>query len=103
MSGTTFNIHNISPYLGALGLLGTLTLLGTTAMVLWRYRTARINGFQWQLRNWRLKQISAVACLFFLAMSASYWVIQEPWGWVYLLVAVKCGTWWFRRAVSRGA
>lgn len=103
MSGTTFNIHTISPYLGALGLLGTITLLAATAMVMVRYRVGRINGLRWQLRNWRLKQISAVACLFYLAMSASYWVIQEPWGWVYLLVAVKCGTWWFGRAVGRGA
>ena len=102
MSGTTFNIHYVSPYLGVLGLLGTLTLLAATATVMRRYRASRVNRFQWHLRNWRLKQISAIACLFFLAMSASYWVIQEPWGWVYLLVAFKCGTWWFRRAISRG-
>jgi hypothetical protein len=101
MSGTTL-IHYVSPYLGVLGLLGTLTLLAANATVLWRCRDSRVNRFQWHLRNWRLKQISAVACLFFLAMSASYWVIQEPWGWVYLLVAFKCGTWWFRRAFSRG-
>jgi hypothetical protein len=102
MSGTAFNIHNVSPYLGAVGLLGTIILLVTTAMILWRYRSSHANSFQGHVRNWRLKQISAVACLFFLAMSASYWVIQEPWGWVYLLVAVKCGTWWFRRVITRG-
>ncbi len=102
MSGTTFNMHTLSPYLGALGLLGTITLLAITAIVMWCYRDSRANGFQWQMRNWRLKQISAIACLFFLAMSASYWVIQEPWGWIYLLVTIKCGTWWFRRAISRG-
>ena len=89
MSGTAFNIHIVSPYLAALGLLGTIILLAATAMVMWRYRASRSNRFQWHVRNWRLKQISAVACLFFLAMSASYWVIQEPWGWVYLLVAFK--------------
>jgi len=100
MSGTAFNVHNLSPYLGALGLLGTIILLAAAAMVMWRYRHAR--GFQRHVRNWRLKQISAVACLFFLAMSASYWVIQEPLGWIYLLVAFKSGTWWFRRAISRG-
>ena len=102
MSGTAFNIHKVSPYLSALGLLGTILLLATTAMLLWQYRASRANSFHWRVRNWRLKQVSAVACLFFLAMSASYWVIQEPWGWVYLLVSVKCGTWWFRRALSRG-
>ena len=102
MSGTTFNMHTVSPYLGALGLLGTLILLATTAEVLWRYRASRANSFQWHIRNWRLKQIFAVACLFFLAMSASYWVIQEPLGWIFLLLAFKCGTWWFHRATSRG-
>jgi hypothetical protein len=25
-------------------------------------------------------------------------VIQDAWGWIYLLVAFKTGTWWFRRA-----
>ena len=102
MSGTAFNVHNLSPYLGALGLLGTIILLAAAAMVMWRYRAGRARGFQRHVRNWRLKQISAVACLFFLAMSASYWVIQEPLGWIYLLVAFKSGTWWFRRATSRG-
>ena len=102
MSGTAFNIHTLSPYLGAFGLLGTILLLVITGIVLWRYRTGRVNGFQWRIRNWRLKQICAVACLFFLAMSASYWVIQEPLGWIYLLVAAKGGTWWFRRAIIRG-
>ena len=102
MSGTAFNVHNLSPYLGALGLLGTIILLAAAAMVMWRYRASHANGFQRHVRNWRLKQISAVACLFFLAMSASYWVIQAPLGWIYLLVAFKSGTWWFRRAISRG-
>jgi hypothetical protein len=102
MSGTAFNIDYVSPYLGALGLLGTVILLVTAAMVMWRYRASQANSFHRHVRNWRLKQISAVACLFFLAMSASYWVIQEPWGWIYLLVAFKSGTWWFRRAISRG-
>jgi hypothetical protein len=102
MSGTAFNVHNLSPYLGALGLLGTIILLAAAAAVMWRYRVGHVRGFQRHVRNWRLKQISAVACLFFLAMSASYWVIQEPLGWIYLLVAFKSGTWWFRRAISRG-
>lgn len=102
MSGTAFNVHNLSPYLGALGLLGTIILLAAAAMVMWRYRASHTNGFQRHVRNWHLKQISAVACLFFLAMSTSYWVIQEPLGWIYLLVAFKSGTWWFRRAISRG-
>ena len=103
MSGTIFNTFNLLLYLGGLGILGTIALLIATGRVMWLYRNSRISSFQWYLRNWRLKQLSAIACLFFLAMAASYWVIQEPLGWVYLLVAFKAGTWWFRRAISRGA
>ncbi|HVB75477.1 MAG TPA: hypothetical protein VNE38_18175 [Ktedonobacteraceae bacterium] len=102
MTGIAFNIHDFSPYLGALGLLGTIILLATAGTVFWRYRDCRVGSFQWRVRDLRLKQVTAVACLFFLAMAASYWVIQEPLGWVYLLVAFTSATWWFRRAISRG-
>ena len=102
MSGTIFNIDTLSLYLTGLGILGTAALLIATGTVMWLYRDSRISSFQWHLRNWRLKQLSALACLFFLAMAASYWVIGEPLGWVYFLVACKTGTWWFRRAISRG-
>ena len=102
MSDTIFNTFNFSLYLGGLGILGTIALLAATGTVMWMYRNSRFSSFEWYLRNWRLKQLSAIACLFFLAMAASYWVIQGPLGWIYLLVAFKTGTWWFRRAISRG-
>ena len=102
MNSAIFNIDNLPLYLTGLGILGTITLLTATGTVLWLYRNSRISSFQWHLRNWRLKQLSAIACLFFLAMAASYWVIEQPLGWIYLLVAFKAGTWWFRRAISRG-
>ncbi len=103
MGTATFNIHLLSPYLAGLGIFGTAVLLLATALVTWYYRDSRIQSYNWHLRNWRLKQLSAIACLFFLAMAASYWVIQEAWGWIYLLVAFKTGTWWFRRAINRRA
>ena len=102
MSGAIFNIDNLSLYLFGLGILGTTALLIATGTVMWLYRDSRMSSFQWYLRNWHLKQLSALACLFFLAMAASYWVIEEPLGWIYLLVACKTGTWWFRRTISRG-
>ncbi len=100
MGANIFDIHSLSPYLGGVGIFGTITLLVATGCVIWQYRDSRIQSFRWRLRNWRLKQLSAVACLFFLAMSASYWIIQEPWGWICLLVAFKTGTWWIRKATS---
>ncbi len=95
----TFNPHLLSPYLLGLGIGGSLSLLAATALVMWHYRDSRVQSFDWLLRNWRLKQLSAVACLFFLAMAASSLVIQDAWGWIYLLVALKTGTWWFHRAI----
>jgi hypothetical protein len=102
MVATIFNTQLLSSYLLGLGISGTVTLVVATAMVMRRYGNSPIQSYNWRLRNWRLKQLSAVACLFFLAMAASYWVIQDAWGWIYLLVAFKTGTWWLRRATSRG-
>jgi hypothetical protein len=103
MGTNTFNPHLLSPYLSGFGIGGAVALLVATGLVLWNYRDSRVQSFNWYLRNWRLKQISAVACLFFVAMAASSWVILDAWGWVYLLVAFKTGTWWFRRALSQRA
>ncbi|HJT57144.1 MAG TPA: hypothetical protein VJ761_11665 [Ktedonobacteraceae bacterium] len=102
MDAGTFDSGTLSPYLFGLGIAGTIVLLAVTGLVLWHYRGSRIQSFNWRLRGWRLKQLSAVACLFFLAMAASYWVIEEPWGWFYLILAFKTGSWWLRIAVSRG-
>jgi uncharacterized BrkB/YihY/UPF0761 family membrane protein len=96
-----FNIQLISFFLLGLGISGTITLVVVTGLVLRRYTESPIQSFNWRLRNWRLKQLSAIACLFFLAMAASYWVIQDAWGWIYLLAAFKTGMWWLRRATSR--
>jgi len=91
----------LSLCLGGLGIIGTATLATSAAIVLWHYRYTRQWSFRWQRRNWCLTQISAIATFFFLAMTASYGVIGEPWTWLYLLFACKTGTWWLRFAVSR--
>jgi hypothetical protein len=103
MGTNTFNPHLLLPYLTGLGIGGTVALLVATGLVMWQYRESRVQSFNWHLRNWRLKQISAIACLFFVAMAASAWVIQDAWGWVYLIVALKTVTWWVRRAISQRA
>ncbi len=102
MDAGTFNPEMLSPYLFGFGIVGTAALLAITGLVLWQFHGSPMQSFNWRLRNWRLKQLSAVACLFFLAMAASYWVIQEPWGWFYVILAFKTGSWWLRIAVSRG-
>src|SRR5947207_8378980 len=89
--------------LGTLGILGTATLLIFTALVMWNYRDTRLQSFRWRLRNWRLMQLSAVACLFFLAMTASYGILGEVWTWLYLIAAFKTGSWWLRYSISRRA
>jgi len=101
MAGSIFNTQLISFFLLGLGISGTITLVVAVGLVMRRYSDSPIQSFNWRLRNWRLKQLSALACLFFLAMAASYWVIQDAWGWIYLLVAFKTETWWLRRATSR--
>ncbi len=101
VANSIFNTHLISFFLLVLGISGTITLVVVTGLVIRRYNDSPIQSFNWRLRNWRLKQLSAIACLFFLAMAASYWVIQDALGWIYLLVAFKTGMWWLRRATSR--
>ena len=88
-------------FFGALGILGILTLLTATGCVLWLYRGAGRRSFHWHLRKWRLKQLSALACLFFLAMAASYGVLHEFWGWFYLMGAFEAGLWWLRAIIGQ--
>ena len=93
----------LSLCLGALGIIGTTVLITSTGMVMWHYRGARIWSFRWQWRNWRLLQISAIATFFFMAMTASYGILDQPWAWLYLIIACKTGTWWLRCAINRRA
>ena len=93
----------LSLCLGALGIIGTAILATSACLVMWHYRGTRLWSFRWQWRNWRLMQLSAIATLFFLAMTASYGILGEPWAWLYLIVACKTGTWWLRCIISRRA
>ena len=101
MTNSIYSTQYISFCLLILGISGTFALIMGTGLVFHRYGTSSIQNFNWRLRNWRLKQLSAIACLFFLAMAASYWVLQDAWGWIYLLFAFKTGQWWFRNMVRQ--
>ncbi len=89
--------------LGILGTVGIIVLLTLTGMILYFYRGSRMGSFRWHLRNARLKQLSALSCMFFFAMAASYTVIHEAWAILYIIFAFKTGTWWLRYAVSQRA
>lgn len=91
----------LSLCLGGLGIIGTAILATSAAIILWQYRDTRQWNFRRHWRTWRLIQVSAIATFFFLAMTASYGILGEPWTWIYLLIACKTGTWWLRLAVSR--
>ena len=97
--------QTLSLCLGVVGILGTLTLLVAAGLVSWHYRSNRIRNYRWRWRqrNWRLKQITAIACLFFLAMTASYGILGEVWTWLCLIAAFKTGSWWLRYSISRRA
>ncbi|MFL5625598.1 MAG: hypothetical protein ACJ788_08380 [Ktedonobacteraceae bacterium] len=89
--------------LSILGIIGIGALVTTGVLLLWYYRGTSFWSFRWHLRTWRLMQLSAIACLFFLAMAASYAVLGQVWAWLYLIAAFKAGTWWLRCVISRRA
>ncbi|GAC1430558.1 MAG: hypothetical protein PVS3B3_10660 [Ktedonobacteraceae bacterium] len=89
--------------LGVLGAVGMVALLTLTTMIFYFYRGSRMGSFRWHLRNVRLKQLSALSCMFFFAMAASYGVIHEAWAILYIIFAFKTGTWWLRCAVNARA
>jgi hypothetical protein len=97
------NAYALSLCLAILSIISILILLALSAATLWHYRGSRIGSFRWYLRNLHLKQISAIACLFFLAMAASYGILQEAWALVYLIIAIQTGAWWLRFAINQRA
>jgi hypothetical protein len=101
MTNSIYSTQYFSLCLLILGISGTFALILSTGLVFRRYGTSSTQNFNSLLRNWRLKQLSAIACLFFLAMAASYWVLQDAWGWIYLLFAFKTGQWWFSHVIKR--
>lgn len=95
------NTQTLSLCLSIFGIAGTLMLVGLAGVILWYFRGNQIGSFRWQLRNAYLKQLSVLACLFFLAMTASYGVLHEIWAVLYFVIACKTGTWWLRFTISQ--
>jgi hypothetical protein len=87
--------------LGILGILGLASLLTLSLLILQHYQGEAERSYRRSIRNLRLKQITAITCLFCLAMTASYGIIHNVWGLIYLLLALKTATWWFRFVVMQ--
>src|SRR5436853_4217264 len=86
--------------LDTLGPVGTVTLLIITGVIMWRYRNSPLRSFRHHWRNVRLKQLSALACLFFLAMTESYGVLRNALAFIYLIAAFIMVAWWLRLVLS---
>jgi hypothetical protein len=93
--------QTLSISLGIAGPVGLLTFLIMAAIVTRHYWGSRTGSLRWHTRNLRLKQISAIASLFCLAMAGSYGILQEAWAFIYLIIAFKTATWWVRIAISQ--
>jgi hypothetical protein len=84
-----------------LGIIGLAMMLILSALTLNRYQDCRLGSPRWRVRNIHLKKICALSSLFFLAMAASYTVLQEAWALLYLVFAFKAGAWWLRFSLER--
>jgi hypothetical protein len=101
--GKVVDTQILSLSLNIFGGAGFVVLLLMAVKVLRQYRGSNTGSFRWHLRNLYLKQICALACLFFLAMAASYGVLQEPWAFLYLVIGFKTGTWWLHFVLDQRA
>ncbi|GCE24595.1 hypothetical protein KDA_00790 [Dictyobacter alpinus] len=83
------------------GILGLIFLSIASIRIFWYYRDCRPGSFRWHIRNHYLKQIAAVACLFCLAMAASYSLLWQAWAILYIIISFKIGTWWLRLTIDQ--
>ena len=95
------DLQTLSISLGIVGPLGLLTFFIMAGIVIRHYWGSHTGSLRCHTRNLRLKQISAIASLFCLAMAGSYGIIQEAWACIYLIIAFKTGTWWVRITISQ--
>lgn len=97
------NMHTLSFCLTLFGLLGLSVFIVIGGVVLYFYRGCSEGSFRWHVRNRYLKQVSALICLFCLAMAASYSLLTEAWALLYFVLACKAGTWWLRIVIDQHA
>ena len=94
------NVQALVVFVEPLALAGTLATAMIAILIFWRYRDSLPPGRLWRRRNWRIQQLLALAALFYIALAATSLVLSDLWGWLYLMLAIKAGTWWLRRALT---
>jgi hypothetical protein len=97
------NMSILAMCLTLFGMLGLLLLSVISLHIFWLYRSCQMGTFRWHIRNHYLKQVAAIACLFCVAMAASYGILMEAWALLYLIIGVKIGTWWLRLTIDQRA
>lgn len=93
----------LSLLLNMVGLCGMAGLLLGAGLVLWQFRGYQPWSFGWHTRNSYLRQLSALAAFFFLALAASHALLADGWQWLYFVGAFNTGIWWLRFVISRRA
>ncbi len=93
-------MHILSIILAIIGITGMTFFIFLTGITFWRYQQYPVGSFRWHLRNQQLKHISAIACFFFMAMTASYTILLDAWAFFYFIIAFKIATWWLRLSHS---
>jgi hypothetical protein len=101
--GESMNTGLLAIFLTLFGMLGLLLLSVIALYIFWLYRSSHMGTFRWHIRNHYLKQVAAIACLFCLAMAASYGILLEAWALLYIIIGVKIGTWWLRLTMDQRA
>jgi len=77
--------------------LGAAATAVAALWVFWHYRGNEKDSLEWYLGNWRMRQALGVSALFYLALAVSCLILQDRWGWLYAMVALRLGGWWYKR------
>ena len=77
-------------------MLGAGVAILAGAGVLYCYRGSQAASLKRHLRNWRLMQVLGIVALYFLALAASGLIARDYWGWLYVMVGLRTGLWWYQ-------
>jgi hypothetical protein len=83
--------------------LGAAATLAAALSIRWHYRGNQQDSLEWHLCNWRMRQALGVSALFYLALAVSCLILHDHWGWLYVMVALRLGGWWYKRLLNEQA
>ncbi len=94
------DLDALVPLLEPAAALGAAVTAVAATWVLWRYHGKQRDSLEWYLGNWRMRQALGVSALFYLALAVSCLILPDRWGWLYAMVALRLGGWWYKRLLS---